>query len=56
MNERVRTSIKVICQIFCTSAILSWANIISCPFFVNGIKNDKTSSKIHIIVCLLKTK
>ena len=26
------------------------------PYFANGIKNDKMSYEIHIIVCLLKTE
>ena len=26
------------------------------PSFANGIKNDKTSSEIHRILCLLKTE
>ena len=32
-----------------------WTNIVSCPLFDNGIKNDITNSVTHIIVCLLKT-
>ena len=41
MNERVRTSI---------------IDIVSCPLFANVIKNNKTSSVMHIIVCPLKTE
>ena len=32
-----------------------WVDIVSCPLFDNGIKNDITNSVTHIIVCLLKT-
>ena len=52
MNERVRTSIKV-CF---TSAIRSLGKHYFLPSFANGIKNDKMSSEIHIIVCLRKTE
>ena len=33
-----------------------WKNIVSCPSFANGIKNDITSLEKHIIICLLKTE
>ena len=39
-----------------TSAIRSLGKHYFLPSFANGVKNDKTSSEIHIIVCLLKTK
>ena len=32
------------------------ANIVSCHLFANVIKNNITSSIIHIIVCLLMTE
>ena len=32
----------------------NWVDIVSCPLFSNVIKNNITSSVIHIIVCLLK--
>ena len=56
MNERVHTSIKVIEKIFCTLAIRSLGKHYFLRSFANGIKNDKMSSEIHIIVCLLKTE
>ena len=52
MNERVLTSIKVCFA----STIRSLGKHYVLPSFANGIKNDKMSSEIHIIVCLLKTE
>ena len=39
-----------------TSAILSLGRHCFLPLFVNVIKNNITSSVIHIIVCLFKTE
>ena len=52
MNERVRTNIKI----RFTSTTRSLGKHYFLPSFANGIKNDKMSSEIHIIVCLLKTE
>ena len=41
---------------FAPEANCRWADIVSYPLFANVIKNNITSSVIHIIVCLLKTE
>ena len=55
MNERVRTSIKLYEKYYVfASAIRLLGKHYFLSYFSNGIKNDKTSYEIHIIVCLLK--
>ena len=41
---------------YLASAIRSLGKHYFLPLFANGIKNDETSSEIHIIVCLPKTE
>ena len=56
MNERVRTSMKNIMYLAAEAKRPVIRQTLFLASFANGIKNDKTSSEIHIIVCLLKTE
>ena len=64
MNERVRISIKLYEKYYVShrrgeaeaKRRQSGGKHYFLPSFANGIKNDKKSFEIHIIVCLLKTE